>query len=90
METNYIEIVVKPNGTSLAYIKGTRIRVQDIVMDYEIQGMSVDEIALNPPHITLAQIHAALSFYFDHRDEIQQQIKNDEQYVEMVRNVVFV
>ena len=39
------------------------------------------------PHLSLAQVHAALSYYFDHRDEVQQELKQDEQFVEQLRNL---
>jgi uncharacterized protein (DUF433 family) len=55
------------------------VRVQDIVSDHERHGLSSEQIAGEYPHITLAQIHAALAYYYDHRDEILQQMKADEQ-----------
>lgn len=63
-------------------IAGTRIRVQDIYVWHELQGQSADEIVSNFPQLTLADVHAALSYYFDHRDEIQQQMKADDAFVE--------
>ena len=63
-------------------IAGTRIRVQDIVSDHEVHGLSPEEIAREYPQITLAQVHAALAYYFDHRDEIRAQMRADEQFVE--------
>ena len=35
------------------------------------EGMSPDEIAATYPSITLADVHAALAYYHDHRDEIR-------------------
>ncbi|MEX0713774.1 MAG: DUF433 domain-containing protein [Pirellulales bacterium] len=61
-------------------IAGTRIRVQDIVADHDHHGLSPEEIAREYPHITLAQVYAALAYYFDHRDEIRQQMKADEDF----------
>ena len=65
-------------------IAGTRIRVQDIVGLTEI-GRSPDDIVSGYPHITLADVHAALAYYHDHRAEIDQQIKEDEEFVERFR-----
>lgn len=78
---NHIEIRNNRDGQPRAFIKETRIRVQDIAMDHEYHGMSVDEIASNYPHISLSQIYAALSYYFEYRDEIWLQIKEDEKFV---------
>ena len=66
-------------------IAGRRIRVQDIVAWYEFHGMTPDEIVSGYPQITLADVHAALAYYHAHRDEIQQQMMEDEQFVENLR-----
>jgi uncharacterized protein (DUF433 family) len=66
-------------------IAGVRIRVQDIVAWYEYQGMSPDEIISGNPQITLADVHAALAYYHAHRDEIQQQMREDEEFVDSLR-----
>ncbi len=58
-------------------IAGTRIRVQDIYVWYELQGMSTDAIVDAYPHLTLADVHAALAYYYDHRDTIHKDIEAD-------------
>jgi len=40
--------------------------------------MSPDEIALEYPHLTLAQVHAALAYYHVNRDEIEADIAEEE------------
>jgi uncharacterized protein (DUF433 family) len=62
-------------------IAGTRIRVQDIACDHEIHGLTPEQIAREYPQIGLAQVHAALAHYFDHRADIQRQMTEDEQLV---------
>jgi uncharacterized protein (DUF433 family) len=52
-------------------IAGTRIRVQDIYIWHELRGQSPEEIVANAPQLSLGQVHAALAFYHDHREEIQ-------------------
>ena len=58
-------------------IDGHRITVQNIAIWHERMGMSVDEIATEY-HLTLGEIYAALSYYHDHRDEIEASIRADE------------
>ena len=65
-----------------ARIDGHRVRVQDIVTDYEWNGLSPDEICQQYPTITLAQVHAALSYYYEHRDEIQADLASERLAVE--------
>jgi uncharacterized protein (DUF433 family) len=66
-------------------IAGHRIRVQDIVLWHEIQGLSADEIVADFPQITLADVYAALTYYYDHREEIRQAMKEDEDLVRTLR-----
>ena len=78
--SNYIETRADRCG-GRPCIAGTRIRVQDIACDHEVHGLTPEQIAREYPHVTLAQVHAALSYYFDHRGEIQRQIGEDERLV---------
>ena len=57
-------------------IDGHRIRVQDISTLHEHQGKSADEICSIYPSLTLAQVHAALAYYYDHRIEIEKEIED--------------
>jgi len=69
----YIEMVATRSGLK-AMIKGTRIAVSTIV-GYIRLGESPASIAQSVlPHLTLAQIHDALSYYYDHPDEIEAEL----------------
>jgi uncharacterized protein (DUF433 family) len=81
----YIEVRQNRAGQDRAYIAGTRIRVQDIYVDSEVLGKSPEEIVVGLPHLTLAQIHAALAYYFDHRTEILDELRQDEQFVALMK-----
>src|SRR5690242_9029983 len=63
-------------------IAGHRIRVQDIAIEHEWSGWCPEEICFQHPGLTLAQVHAALAYYFDHRDAILGDIEADEKFVE--------
>jgi uncharacterized protein (DUF433 family) len=69
-----------------ACIAGHRIRVQDIVVLREMRGMSPEEILSEYPGITLADVHAALAYYFDHRQEIQDDFRKSEEWAEWVKS----
>jgi uncharacterized protein (DUF433 family) len=68
-----------------ACIAGHRIRVLDVVVWHEHQGMTPDEIVSHIPTITLADVHAALAYYFDHIDEIQQEMRAEREFSEEFR-----
>ncbi|MBM4087170.1 MAG: DUF433 domain-containing protein [Planctomycetes bacterium] len=67
-------------------IAGHRIRVMDIVAWHEKRGMSPDEIAtMIYPQITVSDVHAALAYYFDHRDEIEAEFQREAAIVAEMR-----
>jgi uncharacterized protein (DUF433 family) len=62
-------------------IKGTRTPVRSLVAYYQM-GSTPEEIQTKLPHLSLAQIHDALSYYYDHQAEIDADIEaNREEYV---------
>jgi uncharacterized protein (DUF433 family) len=64
-------------------IEGHRIRVRDIVAARDLGGLTPEEIAASVyPGLSLAQIYAALAYYEDHRDEIDQASRDEAQFVE--------
>lgn len=63
-------------------IDGHRIRVQDIAVTHEHHGMSPKEICEQYPTVTLAEVHSALAYYYDHRDEIQADLQEDDRLEE--------
>jgi uncharacterized protein (DUF433 family) len=82
----HIELRLNRSNQPRAFIVGTRVRVQDVAMMAERQGYSVDRIVDALPHLTLGQVHAALSYYFDHRAEILEEIRADDQRVREIRS----
>ena len=62
-------------------IEGTRTRVIDIAIEYEILGHSPDEIIDSHPHLNLPQVHDALSFYYENRHELDQKAEQDEEFI---------
>lgn len=65
-------------------IAGHRITVQDIVLWHERLGMSADEIATEYA-LTLSDVYAALTYYFDHRPEIDRAIEEGRAFADALR-----
>lgn len=65
-------------------IAGHRITVRNIVIWYDRMGKSADEIATEYD-LDLADIHAALAYYFDHRIEIDKTIEDSEIFLKSIR-----
>ena len=68
-----------------ACIAGHRVRVLDVAVWSEHQGMSPDEIVSHVPSLKLADVHAALSYYFDHIEEIQEEMRAESTLVHEAR-----
>jgi uncharacterized protein (DUF433 family) len=67
-----------------ARIAGRRITVQNIAIWHERLGLSADQIA-SDYNLTLAEVHAALAYYFAYRDEIEQSIRAGQSLAEAMR-----
>ncbi len=65
-------------------IAGRRITVQNIVIWHERMGRGADEIATEYD-LTLSDVYAALAYYYDHREEIDQSIREGEAFAEAMR-----
>ncbi len=65
-------------------IAGHRITVHNIAIWHERMGMSADEIAAEYD-LTLADVYAALAYYFDNRNEIDTQIEESKLFIEALR-----
>lgn len=57
-------------------IEGTRITVRAVAGYYQL-GMTPDEILQSLPHLSQAKLHAALTYYFDHKKEIDRDLKRN-------------
>ncbi len=66
-------------------IAGHRITVQNIAIWHERGGMTPDEIVDQHPGITLADVYAALAYYWDHVDEVKAEILAGERIADELR-----
>ena len=69
-------------------IAGTRISVLDIYAAHELGGLTPDEIVSQYPTISLADVHSALAYYYDHRNEIEQSYKDCDLAIEEVKKAL--
>lgn len=75
IETNHPYIIKASNKyEGKALIKGTRIPVSSIINNYR-SGMNIEEILEGYPNINPAQLFDALSYYFDHKKEIDKEFE---------------
>jgi uncharacterized protein (DUF433 family) len=80
---NIGHIVRDEQGT--AWIDGKNVKVVEIVLDHLAYGWSADAIHDQHPDLSLAEIHSALAFYYDHIPELEAQIAEQEKKLEVLR-----
>ena len=68
-------------------IAGTRIKVSQIAIECDRMGWTPDEAIQAHPHLTLAQVHDALSYYYDHVEEINAELLERERIVRELRKL---
>ncbi len=69
---DYPHISRGPNDVPM--LTGTGTKVVEIVLDHLAHGADADEIQQHYPYLTLGQIHCALAYYYDHQEELDNDI----------------
>ena len=78
---NHVEI--DENG--VAWITGANTKVIQVVLDKLADGWSPEEIHFQHPHLSLAQIHPALAYYYENKNELDVEIKRQSQEAEALK-----
>jgi uncharacterized protein (DUF433 family) len=66
-------------------LAGTTMKVVELVMAQRAHGWSPEELHFQYPSLSLGQIHAALAYYWDHKEELDADIERRSRYVEQAR-----
>lgn len=83
MYTRYEHVVL--NEDHVPSIAGTTMKVVELVVEQQAYGWSPEELHFQHPHLTLGQIHSALAYYWDHREELDRDIRRRLERIEEVR-----
>ena len=78
VETAHIRL----DEAGVAWIDDTNVKVIEVALDHLAHGSSPEEIHFQYSHLSLAQIYAALSYYYDHQPEFDVGIEQQLQEVE--------
>lgn len=76
---------IRLDERGVAWIDNTNTKVIEVAQDMIAHGWSPEEIHFQHPHLSLAQIHAALGWYYDHKIEMDEQIHHSVQDLERLR-----
>jgi uncharacterized protein (DUF433 family) len=73
--TEHPHVIRRPGTCGGApLIRGTRITVRHLALLHQ-EGASVEDMLKAFPHLEPSWVHDALSYYLDHREEIQREIE---------------
>jgi len=76
---------VSVDKSGVTWIDGTKVKVVEVIVDHLTYGHSPEEIHLQHPHLSLAQVHAAFAYYFDHQVELDAQMERRYRRAEALR-----
>jgi uncharacterized protein (DUF433 family) len=77
--------IEKIAGESARLKRVPRVRVAQIVMDHLAHGWSAEEMCRQHPYLKLAEAHAAMGYYYDHQEEIDNEIRAEVEQAEQAR-----
>jgi uncharacterized protein (DUF433 family) len=76
---------VQLDAGGVPIIAGTTMKVIELVMAQMAHGWSPEELHFQHPYLTLGQIHSALAYYWDHKEELDADIEQRWQFAEQSR-----
>jgi uncharacterized protein (DUF433 family) len=83
VETRYKHIILDKNNVPI--ITGTTMKVVELVLDSKAYGWSPEELHFQHPHLSLGQIYSALAYYWDHQEELDQDIERRLERVDQIQ-----
>ena len=76
---------VRVDDHGVAWVDDSNVKVIEIIVDHIAYGYSPEEIGLQYPRLSLAQIYAAFAYYHDHREALDGEVERRYQDVEALR-----
>ena len=67
------------------WVDDTNVKVIEVVLDHLAYGWNAETIQENHPHLSLAQVYAALAWYYDHQIEVDAEIERQDERIRTLR-----
>lgn len=77
--------LIEIDANGVPWITGANTKVVEVVLDKMAHNSNPEEMHEQYPHLSLAQIHAALSYYYEHQAEVDADIERRDRIVEELR-----
>jgi uncharacterized protein (DUF433 family) len=76
---------IRLDEQGVAWIEGTATKVIEIALTKIVSGLTPEELQAELPHLSLAQIQAALAYYSAHQEDLDAEIERRRRWVEEMR-----
>lgn len=83
VQTQYQHVIL--DDKQVPIIHGTTMKVIELVLDSKAYGWSPEELQFQHPYLTMGQIHSALAYYWDHQEELDQDVEKRLQFVDQLQ-----
>lgn len=90
--------MISPTKTAYAYIDfdekgraiiaGTRFKLYILISWWQGQNWTPEELHEQFPDLSMAQIHSALAYYWDHQEEVEQEIEDAQRFEDEMRRTM--
>ena len=77
--------LIEINEQGVPWISGANTKVVEVVLDKMAYGWSPEEMHRQHHHLSMAQIHSALAYYYEHQHEVDADIERRDRYVQELR-----
>ncbi len=81
--TSYEHVILDEKGVPV--IAGANTKVVELVLETVAHGSSPEELHYQFPHLSLGQIHSALAYYWDHKEQLDADLERRFERVERWR-----
>jgi uncharacterized protein (DUF433 family) len=81
--TSYEHIRLDNEG--VPHIVDTTMKVVELVMAQKAYGCSPEELHFQHPYLSMSQIHSALAYYWEHKEELDADIEKRLNFAEQSR-----
>src|SRR5215475_6648754 len=72
--TTVLSTLIELDENGVAWISGTTVKVIEVATDKLAHGSIPEEMSFQYPHLSLAQIHAALAYYYERQEKFDAEI----------------
>ncbi len=67
--------LIELDESGVAWIKDANTKVIEVALDKVAWGWSIEEMQENHPHLSMAQLYAAMSYYYSHQAEMEAELE---------------